>query len=134
MYEVDCIKGIMDKNKIEQVFLRNSEIKIFEGKISLDEINDIICIDIDVNIKKINKIEFKDLNLINIFANISFNIFIEDNKSQCRFISYKRNMVINKKVYEVEKRFDLYPIDSFFILDNNYLEFSLVLLLVMENK
>lgn len=130
MARINGIRGLKPERDIKKTLLRNCEIDNVEGSFLLDkEIKEIICVDMDISTIDIRVIEFEDLNLVNLYGEISFDIFVETDSGNTRLIVLKRSFVISKKVYIKNVEFDLSIIDGLVSYENNRLVYSLVILM-----
>ncbi|MGL5416318.1 MAG: hypothetical protein ACRDAU_11710 [Clostridium sp.] len=130
MTRVNGIRGLKLEKDAKKILLRNSEISNIDGSFEMDrEIKEIICIDMDVSTIDIKVIEFADLNLVNLYGEISFDAFVETNTGHSKLVLLKRAFVISKKLYVKNIEFDLSIVDGLISYEDNKLSYSLVILM-----
>lgn len=130
MTRVNGIRGLKLEKDAKKILLRNSEISNIDGFFEMDrEIKEIICIDMDVSTIDIKVIEFADLNLVNLYGEISFDAFVETNTGHSKLVLLKRAFVISKKLYVKNIEFDLSIVDGLISYEDNKLSYSLVILM-----
>lgn len=125
------VKGFIAESELRDKLLRNNDIHNIGGTVNIGEnIEDIICIDLDIDIIDVNRICFSDINLFDVHCRLDLEIFCVKESGETCLVNKKYIFTLCKKACWDRKEFNVFPVDGKIRYDKaDQLQFSLVILL-----